>query len=61
MYQVKKITKDPYEIKRYQDAYKDREKQLTIIGQFYRTSIGSNGAKIQYDSSYYFDMGDLRP
>lgn len=54
MFRVGRITEDSIIVQKYEEAYKDREKQLTIIGEFYRT-------KILGKSSYYFDMGDLRP
>ncbi len=36
----------------YESAYRGREKQLTIVGEFYNKSVGTG---------YYFDMGELRP
>ncbi|WP_288375336.1 hypothetical protein [uncultured Chryseobacterium sp.] len=50
-----KLDEDKYEF-----AYTGREKQLTIIGEFYLMK-SSNGVKQSVSSNTYFDMGSLYP
>ncbi|MCJ7934461.1 MAG: hypothetical protein MUW56_12690 [Chryseobacterium sp.] len=45
---------------KYKLAYSSREKQLTIVGEFYLTK-NVNGIKQAMSSDKYFDMGSLYP